>query len=78
MPTSVRLSPPLRCCACTANTGRIRNSPSIRSANSDASENVALSSSGDIFEGLGGVSGVRGMGWNSDARAEPEAGEVGR
>src|SRR4051812_17611351 len=36
MPTSVRLSPPASVGACTANTGRMRNRPSMRSPNTPA------------------------------------------
>src|SRR5258707_15489979 len=44
MPTSVRLSPPAILEACTANTGRIRKSPSMRSPNTPARLTPARSS----------------------------------
>src|SRR5712664_3995767 len=47
-PTSAGLPPPASCGACTENTGRIKKSPSIRNANSEASERPARSSSGDM------------------------------
>src|SRR5512134_1018626 len=46
MPTSVRLSPPASCGACTANTGRIRNRPSMRRPNTPARLMPARSSVG--------------------------------
>src|ERR1035437_1009857 len=48
MPTRVWLSPPLRCIACTANTGRIRNRPSMRRAKIEARERLARISRGDM------------------------------
>src|SRR5690606_10143206 len=47
-PISVASSPPGMPRACTANTGRIRNRPSMRSAKIDASETLARSSPGVI------------------------------
>src|SRR5688572_17821349 len=46
MPTSVRLSPPASRGACTANTGRMRNRPSMRSPNTPARLMPARSSVG--------------------------------
>src|SRR5688572_12842670 len=46
MPTSVRLSPPARLGACSANTGRMRKSPSMRRPNTPARVAPARSSVG--------------------------------
>src|SRR5688500_7067098 len=49
-PTSVRLSPPASCGACSANTGRMRNRPSMRSPNTPARLMPARSSVGFMDE----------------------------
>src|SRR5690554_3996406 len=49
-PTSVASLPPGMPRACTAKTGRIRNSPSMRNAKIDASETLDRSSSGVMCE----------------------------
>src|SRR5216684_990246 len=56
IPISAWLSPPESRGACTANTGSIKKSPSMRRANSDASERLARNSNGDMQ----GASGLRG------------------
>src|SRR6267154_819495 len=58
IPIRAWLSPPESRWACTANTGRIKKSPSMRRENSDASERLARNSNGDMQ----GASGLRGEG----------------
>src|SRR3979490_2059775 len=58
IPISAWLWPPESRWACTANTGRIKKSPSMRRANSDTSERLARNSNGDME----GASGLRGKG----------------
>src|SRR5882672_11678172 len=76
IPISAWLSPPESRWACTANTGRIKKSPSMRRANSDASERLARNSNGDMQ----GASGLREkrveLAGGEHERAERRAGEA--
>src|SRR5256885_2367860 len=59
MPTSVRLSPPSSFGACTANTGRIRNRPSMRRPNTPARLAPARSSAALMRSGGKGECGAK-------------------
>ena len=57
--TSIRLRPPSSACACTANTGRMRNSPSMRRPNTPARLSPARSSDA-VMRSPGTADGIAG------------------